>query len=360
MIAEAGRLHNTPEPGVRNSDPAVFFQEVCQVFLDAEQAVGGASDRFYTLGGFIFRLRFAGPALMPTITPALAHLETAPVPDPALTVYLWDSASTGAKMPLPPWSADDYLEFGLVDGFNSERIKTLHQSALHMIDLECNEAVYWISDARKTPHHHAITPLRTIFHWWLNRHQRFIVHAAAVGMPGGGVLVTGRGGAGKSTTALSCIGSGLKYAGDENCIISIAPEPYVYSLYSSGTLESEDVGKIPSLSSSLSNANRLHAEKAVYHLFEEHRRDLSIGFPVRAVFVPEVSGKRETSIRRRSSAQTLVALAPGSLFQLPGAGEESFRAMADLVRKVPCYTLALGTDLSRIPMVIERFLRDRI
>ena len=344
----------------QNSKPRIFFQEISQAFSKAIQAMGETIDRYYMLGGFLVHLRFAGPALVPIITPALAHLETKPTPDPDLTINLADSASMEVKIPSPPWTEDDYLEFGLINGFNTGRIKTLFQDALHIIDLDQDEAIYWISDAKNVPYYHTITPLRIILHWWLNKHQRYIVHAAAVGLPEGGVLVTGRAGAGKSTAALSCVNSGLKYVGDENCFISVVPKPFAHSLYSSGTLEAEDVNKIPSLRSSLSNENRLHIEKAVYLLYDEYQNDLSVGFPIKAVFVPRVSGNRDTSILQRSVAQTLLALAPGSLFQLPGAGRNSFQAMAELLRQVPCFTLELGTDLPQIPVVIERFLRNII
>lgn len=319
--------------------------------------MGGAIDRYYRIGGFLVRLSFAGPALIPIITPALAHLETTPEPDPGLTINLWDSVSTGVKTPPPPWTEDDYLEFGLINGYNNKRIKTLYQFALHTIDLDQNLAIYWISDAKNVPYYHIITPLRTIFHWWLNKHQRYIVHAAAVGLPAGGVLLTGIGGAGKSTTALSCIDSGLKYIGDENCLISIEQNPYAYSLYCSGTLEAEDEPKFPFLRHSLSNITRLHTEKAFYLLNDEFKNSMINGFPIKAVFVPRITENNDTSIQERSAAQTLLALAPGSLFQLPGAGGGYFHAMADLLKQVPCYTLELGTDLPQIPVVIERFLR---
>ena len=354
----ASRYPQLSASAAQNSKTHDFFQAVCHAFSDAEQSIGQTTDRYYTFGGLTVLLRFAGPALIPIITPAFAHLAARPVSSPDLTICLWDTASTGIRIPPLPWSEDQYLQFGLIDGFNSGRFKTLHQHALQMIDLEENKAIYWIPDSREAPYYHSITPLRTTLHWWLDKHDLFVVHAAAVGTSERGVLVTGKGGAGKSTTALSCIDHGLDYIGDENCLISIAPEPYAHSIYSSGTLEAEDVGRFPSLDSSLCNANRLHVEKAVYHLFDSYQQSLPSGIPIKAVFVPRVSGRPATSIQRRSSAQTLVALAPGSLFQLPGAGRNSFRAMADLLRAVPCYTLELGTDFSKIPIVIKDFLRN--
>ncbi|MCJ7626505.1 MAG: hypothetical protein MUO76_23685 [Anaerolineaceae bacterium] len=322
--------------------------------------MGRTINRYYRLGNFTVCLHFAGSALVPIITPALAHLETDPLPDPDLTVYLWDSASTGVEVPSPPWTEDDYLEFGLINGYNNARIKTLYQFALHTIDLDQNLALYWISDAKNAPHYHTITPLRTIFHWWLRKHQHFVLHAAAVGKPEGAVLITGKGGVGKSTTALACINSGLSYISDENCVISISPEPIVYSIFSSGTLEADIRGRLPSLEPFLSNENRLDKEKAIYHFFKDFQPDLAKGFPIKAILVPRFLGHRDTSIQKLSSAQTLIALAPGTLFQLPGTDRESFGVMADLVRQVPCYSMETGTDLTQIPDVIMRFLRNEL
>ena len=340
-----------------SADPKVYFTEVYRAFSEAGQAAGEIVERYFGLGGFTLCLQFAGPALISPITTALAHLAIDPVASPSLTISLWDSASTRVRIPPFPWRPENYLEYGLVDGFCTERIKTICQSALQLIDLDLNRAVYWVPDASQMPYHHSTTPLRTIFHWWLSEQRRFIIHAAAVGLPEGGVLITGRGGAGKSTTALASIDYGLKYVSDENCIISTGESPRAYSLYSSGSLEAEDVDRLPSLLPCLSNREKLGEEKAVYFLSPRYRQNLCETFPVRAVFVPRVSGKRTTSILKRSPTQTLLALAPGSIFQLPGAGRDSFRAMADLVRQVPCYTLEVGTDLQEIPRVIEDFLR---
>ena len=89
--------------------PAAFFQELYQTFQLAERRTKGSINRFYAIGGHSIQLRFAGPSLIPLITPAFEHLATEPTQNPALTVSLWDSASTGTEMPPPPWEETDYL-----------------------------------------------------------------------------------------------------------------------------------------------------------------------------------------------------------------------------------------------------------
>ena len=57
-----------------------------------------------------------------------------------------------------------------------------------------------------------------------------LVHAAAVGSEAGAVLISGKGGLGKSTTALSCLGKGLTYVGDSHVVVQLDPFPRVHSL----------------------------------------------------------------------------------------------------------------------------------
>src|SRR5579871_5986281 len=83
-----------------DADRLAYFQMVHEGYRRAEQAAGGPLTRFYSLGGSTVCLRFAGPALLHHLTPALAHLETGPVDVPALTICLWDSASTKTPLPL--------------------------------------------------------------------------------------------------------------------------------------------------------------------------------------------------------------------------------------------------------------------
>ena len=67
---------------------------------------------------------------------------------------------------------------------------------------------------------------------------RQLVHAAAVGTDEGALLITGRGGVGKSTTALACLEAGMQFLGDDYVVVGLDPEPQVYRLYGSAKLTS--------------------------------------------------------------------------------------------------------------------------
>jgi hypothetical protein len=172
------------------------------------------------------------------------------------------------------------------------------------------------------------------------------------------VLLVGRGGSGKSTTAAACLGSALRYAADDYCALRLSPTPFVDSLYSSGKVNAPDVARFPHLEPALSNRDRLGHEKALYFLAGLAPEALSAGFPLRAILLPRVAGGSETRATPVAPAAGLRALAPSTIFQTPGAGEPDFRRLSALVTQVPCFDLALGTELAAIPDVILGVLAE--
>ena len=344
-----------------DGNPVAFFEAVHQTFQQAKQVMGEDFDRFYCIGGHTMQLRFAGPALVPRITPALQHLATAPDASPALTVCIWDSVSTLTQMPPPPWAQDAYVGRGEVYGYNDGRMHTnfnLASYVLSMLDTSSALAMYWTRDPNQLPYYESGAPLREILNWWLSEYGYQFCHAGAVGTDKKGVLLAGRGGSGKSTTALTCLNSELVYASDDYCLLATDPCPYVYSLYNTAKVDADNIHRIPHLKSAISNADRLDAEKALLFLHQHFPDRIVKGFPIRAVLLPRVTGRRETVLTPASPAAGLMALAPSTMFQLSGADQKAFRAISRLLKQVPCYNLELGTDLEQVPDVILGLLRE--
>ncbi|WP_254174410.1 serine kinase [Planktothrix pseudagardhii] len=337
-------------------DPLDFFNTVYEFYEKAEVSAGGCIDRFYCIAGFKIRLRFAGGALIPYITPALAHLETEPFSDPALTICLWDSTSTNTVMPPPPWQKNDYLsKRGEIHGYNSDRIHTSFQwgtFVLSLLDSDRNLGIYWVKNAERIPYWESGSPLRTILNVWMSKRGIQLVHGGAVGLPSGGVLLVGKGGSGKSTTALTCLNSELFYASDDYSLISPEPTPTVFSIYNTGKKNADDVNRLPFLATAISNRDRLSKEKAVYFINDHFPEKILIQFPIRAVLMPRITGKTDTSLTATSAAAALASLVPSTLIQLPGSGKEACQIMMQVLQQVPCYYLELGTDLEQIPQVI--------
>lgn len=349
-------------PRAEDIRPVAFFMAVYQAFQRAERVAGRPVTRFYVIGGHTIRLRFANPALVPSITRALEHLAAKSDRAPALTVCLWDSASTCTRMPPPPWSSDDYIARGEVRGFSNDHVHTafyLGAGMLNMLDTKLKVGLFWIRDANLVPYQETAAPLRTILHWWMRNHGRQLVHAGAVGTSSGGVLLAGKGGSGKSTAALACLDSELLYAGDDHVLLSGGPAPFVHSVYNSAKLDADHMRRLPHLLPAVSNPERSDAEKALIFLHEHFRKGIANGFPLRAILLPHVTGLPKTRLRTASPATGLAALAPSTILQLSEAGPRDFHEIARVVKQVPCYTLELGTDVREVPGVVLRLLSER-
>jgi hypothetical protein len=342
-------------------EPLDFFNEVYDCYQKAVMNSGEAINFYYQIAHFRICLSFAGDGLIPYITPALAHLVTESTINPDLTICLWDSASTQTSMPPPPWQGQHRQKRGEIWGLNNERIHTSFQwgaNALSLLDYERNLGIYWVNNAELVPYWESSSPLRTILHLWLVKRDVQMVHGGAVGLEKGGVLLVGKGGSGKSTTALACLNSDLFYASDDYTLITSNPEPTAYSIYSTGKKKPDDIERLPFLKRIISNSERLGEEKALYFLYEHFSEKIIKQFPLKAIFVPRVTGKIETNLERASVIAALSSLIPSTIKQLPSTDKEACQIMTETAQKLPCYYLNLGTDIEQIPQVIYQFLNQ--
>jgi hypothetical protein len=347
------------------SRAAEYFRAVEAAFDNAARTVG-VFEHSYNLGGYSVRLCFAGSALISQLTPALAHRATDRTQIPDLTICLWDTVSTATEMPPPAWGRDAFGVLGEIIGFNDDRNQTNFQldgqasrvASAHLLDHTLRTALYWTPDAMEFPYHERSAPLRTIFNWWMGRQGRQVIHAGAVGTAHGGVLLAGKGGSGKSTVALACLQSELLFASDDYLLINSESFPFAHSLYSSAKLNGNHLHQLPHLLECVSNTDRLAEEKAILFLNDYYPEKLASGFPLRAILLPRVTGLARTGIMKVSGAVALNALAPSTIFQLPGAGEQALKQLGRLVQRLPSYVLELGADIERIPVVISKLLSE--
>jgi hypothetical protein len=305
-------------------------------------------------------VRLATPLLAPFIR-ALTHRRTS-AGDVSLTVCVGSGA---APAPLPSvtsagawWSRGRPGAGGPEDDGDRE-IRALHvgtTGALSVLDVHRRRAVFWAPDPAAVASSDGGAPLLHLLTWWLGRHGRYPVHAGAVGTPAGGVLLIGKGGAGKSTTALACLDSTLLHAGDDYVLLSETPTPFVHGLYQSAKLHADQLWRLPRVAAGASAGD---PGKVLLFLDRRYPHKLTSGFALRAVLMPRVTGLSDTRLVPATAVQTLDALIPSSVVELPGLGRDAVRAIVRIVRSVPSYVLEAGTDLTQIPPVIARLLDGR-
>jgi hypothetical protein len=310
-----------------------------------EAAAGRRGVEAHTLdvAGATVRLRFAGSSLVPAILPALAHLRrAAAVPD--FTVSLWDTESTGVPLP-----ASDLLPRpgGLLRPVQDDGRVSFHlqvrESILTVFDCGQQRAVVAVRNGA-LPLWERAAPLRVLWQRWLADRGMALVHAAGVGLRDGpGVLLTGPGGSGKSTTAVLCDQAGMACAGDDYVIFDPRTDD-AWSLYRSVKL---DWGRRQLLSTV---ANSEAEEKALGFL-----ADPAPKVPVVAVLLPRVVGIAATTFGAAGPAEALRDLAPRAVLQVSG-GAALYSGLGSAVRRLPIRRLLLGSDTDTVASAVAGYL----
>jgi hypothetical protein len=358
----------------RESSPkanTVFFDDALAAFTSA----AGETPVTQTLdlcGSARLRLVFGSPELAAQLGPVFSHLTVDNDSGPAdFVIYAWDSASTGVAMPPPPWSTDEYGPGGEVrqPGWpRTLRVRfNLHSGVLSMVDAARRRAMWWTSNAAQLPDYERGAPFLHLFHWWqlllADIEQACVVHSAAVGNRDGGVLLAGRGGSGKSSTALACLAAGLRYAADDHCLLcNIDSQPRVASLYATGKLNDEMLRRYPVFAPAVVNPQRPPEEKALLFLADAFDDRLASAFPLRGIILPRVvPDAAESRLMPAMPSAALQALAPSTIFLFRPVGNEGAALLARLAqatRRLPAFHLELGAraDAKRVPELVAELL----
>lgn len=341
------------------SSAQTYFEKLQSLFQESQTKLGSPFDRYYLIAGYVLRLRFSGPALLQRFSSAFDHLLISDEYEPDLTINLWEAGSSLRLSAPRPWSRYDYLPMGFIQGFNDERFVTIFQhesQVLNMLDRENKQAIFCSLDLDKIPVFENGHPLLPLLHAWLSGCQRQLIHAGAVGFRNGGVLISGKSGSGKSSTALSCLQSALSYAGDDFVAVHLSPQPFVYSVYNTGKIERDHLNHFPHLMPLVEKEENSNG-KVVFYFHQGFKEKLIGGFPVKAIVFPKIAGGTSRLVRV-TPAESLKILAVSTVALLPGFFDLSLKNLATLARKVPGYSLELGSDLSEVPALIEDLLRS--
>jgi len=339
-------------------EQVAFFESVYQRFQKAAENTGEIHYD-YRIAGTVVRLSFAGGALVPWLTRALEHLRIEPVETPDATFCLWDSVSTGVGMLPPPCAREAFSDRGDLWGFNSKRIKTafhFHDFSVNLFDHERRTGIYWVQNAQRLPYWVLASPLRTLFHWWMERNGCQLVHAAAIGVGNRALLAVGKGGLGKSSTALACLEAGFRFMGDDYVIVRRDPDPTVYCLYATAKINREDIERWPSLKSFLNREDVPADEKAVLFLHPAFGAQLTSQMPLHALAVPRVVDRDETGFQPEADAVVREAASFTTMSQLPYAGDHTLRLFTELCDALPAYRIELGRDRARLTAAVHDFL----
>lgn len=355
-------------PGMRadlearsEADQEQFFHDVMARARQAEEATETVV-RDIQIAGQRIRLVYAGDALDRVMTPALAHLLVAPDAAPDLVLHVWDTESTGVELCQPPVEPHCFSDRGDIWTFESERWRSafpMGDFSLNLLDMQSGEGVFWARAANAIPFWTVAAPYRALINWWLSAHGAQLVHGAVVGNDDGGVLIVGKGGVGKSTTALACLSAGLRYLGDDYVVIGGDETPVAFSLYQTAKLDPVAAKRFAWLAPRLPDRVATgQAGKAVMHVRDQRPDLLVASLPLRAVLTPKFSSSEASGTRRIAPESVIGPALYTTMAQLPHAGPLTLALIERQIRRLPCFQLDLGTDVDRVPDAIVKLLAD--
>jgi len=334
-------------------EPATVAGSACDLRAGYVRAVERGEEICHDLviGPWRLRVLFATRALASALTPPLTRLLSPPTGPALATIRVWDSASTGiAPPPIPVEVAGDARD----DRFRVE----YRTGSISLFDSLDRTGYFWFADHAQIDWYERAEPLRAAIHWALTTDRRYLAHASAVGDDHGAVVLTGRGGAGKTTTTLASIDAGLSFISDNYVLLSLeGRQPVVHGVYGNAKVWPQTLQQLPGLKPYVRSWDVALDEKLVLEIARHRPESLATGLPVRAVVVPVVVGGSEARLTRCSPAEALLALAPTTVLQLPLTGF-GLDGMAELLRCVATYKLELGRDVMAGPRLLCTLLDE--
>lgn len=341
---------------------ADYFHQVESAFDSAQRRPGGTLLVARRLAGRTVRFSFAGESLRPVLLRALAHLDRAR--DSVATdldILCWDTRETGVELPRAPWQWPDAaarVQIALPAAAPFRVFATPSLDTVTFFDVRRRRAFFCTADARRLPTHWHGSPLLDLFSSWAGTQHLQLLHAGCVGTEAGGVLLAGRAGSGKSTAVLSATISGLSYVSDDWCLLETGSPPIAHSLYSTGKLHRNHLARFPALQPVAFDPVTDEFDKPVIFVHEAFPGRAVSALSLRAVVLPMQFDSLPGNRHRISSGEALRALAPTTLLNLPGSRTHGLTFMADVVRRLPCFRIELGSNPADVARHIQGLLQE--
>lgn len=316
-----------------------FRELVVEAALDARKS---ADIVVLRIAGVELELAVADADLGAALLPALRHHIHADLVRTGVARGDGDDTDTtrlvvwsGPMEPFP-WNGGHLGRGGAVAGLSHGPVRATaaaDDTSLMLWDDERRIACCWFAGVAGVNRWDRAAPLRTALHFALAGPHRQLVHGAVVGIGGRGVLLAGPGGSGKSTTTLACLQAGMQVVGDDYTAVEFQAGPTrAWNLFQSIKVGEREAGV---------NGR-------------DNRRTLILGedlpgpatemLELSAVLLPRVAGGPHSSVSPASPAESLRALAPSTLLQIPHEEAPSMGLLARLARAVPAHHLNLGAD----------------
>ncbi|MBX9705620.1 MAG: hypothetical protein K5Q00_05145, partial [Gammaproteobacteria bacterium] len=218
------------------------------------------------LGQKRIRLIFPNRALFSALTASFDHVAIATDLTVAadLTIYIWDADSVKTKAPVLDW--DNIF----AAGYRGKTFQSIfcqyfeYIRAISLLSYTENVGIYFLKSAKDLPWWVGASPLQVILNNWFKKNGCQLTHAGAIADDKSALILAGSGGAGKSTTVLSCLEHGLNYLSEDYCLLQANEDvPIVHTVYHSAKFEENTLKLFPQYQEHVINNRSSKSEKGL-------------------------------------------------------------------------------------------------
>lgn len=329
--------------------PAEFFAAVADAYQRACGKSSAPLRRSYRFGPSQLSWETPSQKLADFFSRAWGAGTDAPA-ESGSRIWAWDEHATGVTCPSPPWGGHTpYTRRGDVPWFQDPRYLCAYNwgsQTVCLYDKKERHGLYWTRDASALPGWEQTAPMRSLMHWHGLTHRLQMTHGAVVD----GLLLAGKGGSGKSTTALACLEAGLPFLCDDYCFVTVDPEPTAFGILANARVFPDSFQWLPELRHSESQPSD---DKVSINLERVRLPEM----PLRALILPHLAPDHPgPALEPASFEEALKAVALPTMSQLPGAGPETYAILSQLCRKLPVYHLHLNRQASEVPALLKGFV----
>ncbi|MDR3180170.1 MAG: nucleotidyltransferase family protein [Holosporaceae bacterium] len=141
-----------------------------------------------------------------------------------------------------------------------------------------------------------------------------VFHAAAVGINGNGVLICGRGGAGKSTLAVSALLDGFEFVSEDYLVLTKENGLHAYPMYSTSSLAPGVISKMNGLAYEFLNDNWNNTKHVID--LSAHHAGFVEKLPIKVIIFPSIAAAEKPSIEKINRSKAVVQMAHSTVSQM--------------------------------------------